>query len=269
MKDEKEGRKRRKIRLTEGNAECRHLNNLPVKGLCGRCLSVWGPEPHIPPLTQCIRVYSVLIHTGKRERGSWTTEKERGATGESTDHTAGLKIPAWLNVRKKLAISGLYSPPANSLYRSIFFRWRHFALTSMSLIFLRANDVRTKCRFRSSVSAISARAYKYTTTSLVMVDRVKGEERAVPRPHQAGKNLPSLCAVHQWPLYQSICILSSVVLSLQPGTLRCWALRVYSTYIGRDPSFIYCRLRSQSGDRKKNGMGQFKYILYIQCWDTC
>jgi hypothetical protein len=30
----------RKIRLIEGNAKCRHLKNLIVKGLCGRCLSV-------------------------------------------------------------------------------------------------------------------------------------------------------------------------------------------------------------------------------------
>jgi hypothetical protein len=28
---------RRKIRLIEGSAICRHLKNLPVKGLCGRC----------------------------------------------------------------------------------------------------------------------------------------------------------------------------------------------------------------------------------------
>jgi hypothetical protein len=31
---------RRKIRLIESNAKCRLVRNLPVKGLCGRCLSV-------------------------------------------------------------------------------------------------------------------------------------------------------------------------------------------------------------------------------------
>ncbi len=31
--------KRRKIRLIESNAKLRQLNNLPVKGVCGRCLS--------------------------------------------------------------------------------------------------------------------------------------------------------------------------------------------------------------------------------------
>jgi hypothetical protein len=34
-------KRRRKIRLKEGNEKCRHLTNLPVKGLCGRCLSVF------------------------------------------------------------------------------------------------------------------------------------------------------------------------------------------------------------------------------------
>jgi hypothetical protein len=39
----------RKIRLIEGNSRCRLLTNLSVKGLCGRCLSVWGSKPHTPP----------------------------------------------------------------------------------------------------------------------------------------------------------------------------------------------------------------------------
>jgi hypothetical protein len=30
-----------KIRLIEGNAKCRHLKKLPVKGPCGKCLSVY------------------------------------------------------------------------------------------------------------------------------------------------------------------------------------------------------------------------------------
>jgi len=45
------------------------LKNLPVKGLCGRCLSVWDPEDP-PPLHTVYEytVYSVLIHTGKGGR---------------------------------------------------------------------------------------------------------------------------------------------------------------------------------------------------------
>ncbi len=115
------------------------------------------------------------------------------------------------------------------------------------------NEWCSQRRNRRSVYALSAGAY--TTTLLVMVDRVKGEERAVPRPHQTGQNLPSLCAVHQWSLYQSICILSSVVLSLQPGTLRCWALRVYSILEEVPALFVVVFGASQTTGKK--GMGQF------------
>jgi hypothetical protein len=56
---------------------------LPVKGLCGRCLSVHGPEPSNPlPLT-----YSILVHIGKG--GGVGPREVRGATV----HKAGSKIP--------------------------------------------------------------------------------------------------------------------------------------------------------------------------------
>jgi hypothetical protein len=35
----------RKIRLIESHEKCRHLKKLPAKGLCCRCLSVWGSAP--------------------------------------------------------------------------------------------------------------------------------------------------------------------------------------------------------------------------------
>ncbi len=81
---------RRKIRLIEGNAKCRHLKNWSVKILCGRCLSVWGPGDHtLPPL----HTASILIHTRKMGRGeSRTREKARSATV----HKAGSKILTWL-----------------------------------------------------------------------------------------------------------------------------------------------------------------------------
>jgi hypothetical protein len=70
-------RRKIKIRLIECNAKCRHLKNCPVKGLCCRCLSVWGPEPHTPPpLTHCIRVYSILIHKGKDQKGRELNQRE-------------------------------------------------------------------------------------------------------------------------------------------------------------------------------------------------
>ncbi len=101
---------RRKIRLIESNAKCRHVRNLPVKGLCGRCLSVcplpgyclgwssnfvgsessqiqsanfcrtWFPTGLMqhppPPPSHSLSVYTMLWH---REGGRWTREKVRGA----------------------------------------------------------------------------------------------------------------------------------------------------------------------------------------------
>ncbi len=52
------------INYIDTKAKCRHLKNLPVK------------EPYTPPsLTHCIRVYSILIHTGKGGRGSGVEPK--------------------------------------------------------------------------------------------------------------------------------------------------------------------------------------------------
>jgi hypothetical protein len=79
-------------RLMEGNAKCPHLKNLLVEGLCGRCLSAWGPEIHTPP-SHCKSVNSIHIHTGKRGE-SWTREKGKG----TTVHKAGSKIPTWLTL---------------------------------------------------------------------------------------------------------------------------------------------------------------------------
>jgi hypothetical protein len=85
---------RRKIRLIEDNAHCRHLKILPCcKGTLRQVVSVWCPLPI--PLTHCIyiRVYSILIYTGKGGE-SGTREKVRGAIV----HKAGSKIRTWLNV---------------------------------------------------------------------------------------------------------------------------------------------------------------------------
>ncbi len=56
------GETRRKIRLIEGIAKCCHLDKLTYKGTLWQVF-ICLPEP--PPLTHCIRVYSILIHTGK------------------------------------------------------------------------------------------------------------------------------------------------------------------------------------------------------------
>jgi hypothetical protein len=68
---------RRKIRIIEGNAKCRHLKNWPVKGLCGRCLSVWGPERNTLHPLHTVRVCSTYSH---REGGRGGELNQR--TGE-------------------------------------------------------------------------------------------------------------------------------------------------------------------------------------------
>jgi hypothetical protein len=57
---------RRKIRLIEGNAKCRHLKILTFKGTLRQVFICLRPKPHTPaPLTHFILVYSILIHIGK------------------------------------------------------------------------------------------------------------------------------------------------------------------------------------------------------------
>ena len=61
---------RRKIRLIENNAKCRYLKKLTLKGTFRQVFFLFeAPSPpmtpYSPPLTHCIRVYSILIHTGK------------------------------------------------------------------------------------------------------------------------------------------------------------------------------------------------------------
>jgi hypothetical protein len=50
------------------------IKKLLVKELCGRCFICLKPppllRPHNPPLTHCIRVYSILINTGKGGGGT-------------------------------------------------------------------------------------------------------------------------------------------------------------------------------------------------------
>ncbi len=58
--------KRRKIRLIESNAKFRHLTSLTCKGTLRQVFICLRPRtPYPPPLTHCIHVYSILIHTGR------------------------------------------------------------------------------------------------------------------------------------------------------------------------------------------------------------
>ncbi len=68
------------IKYKYTKAQCRHLKKT-VKGLCGRCLSVWAPSPpstpYSPPYTHTCILYS---YSEGRGRERWTREKVRGAT---------------------------------------------------------------------------------------------------------------------------------------------------------------------------------------------
>ncbi len=67
------------------DAKCRHIKNWPVKGICGRCLSVLGPLPSYDPIHN-VYVFTVYLYTQGRE--NWTREKVKGASV----HKAGSKI---------------------------------------------------------------------------------------------------------------------------------------------------------------------------------
>ncbi len=81
--------------------------NVPVNGLCGRCL--WYPHP----LTHCMRTCT-YSHREGREGVRKTREKVRGATV----HKAGSKIPTWLNISPVYKL-WYWTPAAKSLYGSI------------------------------------------------------------------------------------------------------------------------------------------------------
>ncbi len=68
---------RRKIRLIEGNAKCRHLKKLTLKGALQQVfICLWPRKPYPPPpLTHCILVYSTLIHTAKGGGGRVDPER--------------------------------------------------------------------------------------------------------------------------------------------------------------------------------------------------
>ncbi len=65
-------RRRRKIRLIESNAKCRHLKNLTVKVLCGRCFICLRHLPNndpilLPPYTLYLGFCVIIVNQSMAE----------------------------------------------------------------------------------------------------------------------------------------------------------------------------------------------------------
>jgi hypothetical protein len=78
----------RKIRLTEGNAKCRHLKFVHLyRDFAADVYLSEAQDPIPPPLTHCVCGYSILIHTGKGNGGGGgglnQREGERGNSSRS------------------------------------------------------------------------------------------------------------------------------------------------------------------------------------------
>jgi hypothetical protein len=86
-----------KDKTRRGQCKLVVIKNWPVKGLCGRRLSVRLRTPY-PPLTHTLYTCTLYTYLFTQGRGggeeSWTREKVRGATC----HKAGSKIPTWLTI---------------------------------------------------------------------------------------------------------------------------------------------------------------------------
>ncbi len=124
-------------------AKCRHLKNWPVKGHCGRCLSefrdgryshsCWHFDPALwtfAPLTFSLVQLSPapLPFVNKYTAYTYTVQCVRGVGVWGS----------WPQTDKHLA---------QSPFTGQFLRRRHFALSSMSLIFQRSQDSKRITRF--------------------------------------------------------------------------------------------------------------------------
>ncbi len=68
------------INDTDTKAKSRHVKNLPVQGLCGRCLSVWGPLPSydpIPPSPYTLVQYTCILNTYSHREGGGSLPERR------------------------------------------------------------------------------------------------------------------------------------------------------------------------------------------------
>ncbi len=86
----------------------------------------WGPEPHTPPLTYCIRVYSILFHTGKG--GGGRVQPERRLEGQQFTKLSRKYQHDWLyllsiNSHKHLPQSPLLVNFLNEILLRYLYSW--------------------------------------------------------------------------------------------------------------------------------------------------
>ncbi len=113
-------------------AKCRHLKTFTCKEILTQVLICLRPRSPYHPLTHCIRVYTVYLFTRGRAGRGGNLNQRRRCEGK-TVHKLGRK---YLHDRLYYINSDKHMP--QSLFTGQYFlRWRHFALPSMSLIFLR------------------------------------------------------------------------------------------------------------------------------------
>ncbi len=113
---------RRKIRLIEGNAQCRHLKKLVCKGTSRQVLICLRPRTPYPlPYTLC----TCILYTGGGGEESWRRLEGQQFT------TLGWKYWHDLQYLKSI-ISDKHHP--QSLLTGQLFRRRQFALVSIKLI---------------------------------------------------------------------------------------------------------------------------------------
>ncbi len=89
----------------EGNAKCRHLKN-DLKGTLRQvffCLRPRIPYPSL--LTHCLRVYRILIHTGKGGGGTVNQrEEKRGSSSQSCVENTNMTADCLQFINQKRAI---------------------------------------------------------------------------------------------------------------------------------------------------------------------
>ncbi len=131
---------RRQIRIIEDNAKWRHLKNLTWKGTLRQVVICLRPGPPFPPLHT---VYTCIQYTYSHREGGRGEELNK-REGERRNRRE-CRSQSWVENTKISECTqeigyfqsvNSYKHLPQSLLTGKFFSWWHFALTSVSLIFL-------------------------------------------------------------------------------------------------------------------------------------